>query len=61
MRRLLEDKFTVGAQASVAAGRVGRSATCPPGDVRRVQTADEELDALKRVTLANIRQFRPTF
>ena len=27
MRRLLEDKFTVGAQASVAAGPVGRSAT----------------------------------
>jgi lipid-binding SYLF domain-containing protein len=27
MRRLLEDKFTVGAQATVAAGPVGRSAT----------------------------------
>lgn len=27
MRRLLEDKFTVGAEASVAAGPVGRSAT----------------------------------
>ena len=33
----------------------------PPGDVRRVQTADEKLDALKRVTLADIRKFHATF
>lgn len=33
----------------------------PPGDIRRVQTPDEKLDALNRVTLADVRQFHSKF